>query len=283
MLVAILTHPVFCRHLVRPCQIRRQAIKRCRRWPCRAQVSERHALLCAKPFEPSRLTLQEPEDPKSDGSLPDLAPERQGGPASTSAAGLQLPRETVTKLRSTLSHPSEFWVTSVENYEANGVLFKGNLRAKDVQKAYASTASRLKVCLLLHAVCDHCHMYRSASRCKVDCFCRAVCFECSPHHTTEKQQVLCQPGALARLWHPADGRCAVYGSCTAGSPAMRRLHDQKINNHVRAACWKIQGEQTKMQWPHLLPPVIQHLAWECTSHFHHQGCTRMSQNRHAIL
>ena len=69
-------------------------------------------------------------------------------PVSTSAAGLQLPRETVTKLRSTLSHPSEFWVTSVENYEANGVLFKGNLRAKDVQKAYASTASRLKVCLL---------------------------------------------------------------------------------------------------------------------------------------
>eukprot|EP00891_Asterochloris_glomerata_P003585 jgi/Astpho2/3585/e_gw1.00058.23.1_t len=89
-------------------------------------------------------TLQEHEDPNSEGSSPGLAPERQGGPVSTSAAGLQLPRETVTKLRGTLSHPSEFWVTSVENYEANGVLFKGNLRAKDVQKAYASTASRLK-------------------------------------------------------------------------------------------------------------------------------------------
>ena len=107
---------------------------------------------CAQPPEPFRPAIQEPEDSNSEGSPPGLTPEQQGEPVSTSAAGLQLPRETVTKLRSTLSHPSEFWVTSVENYEANGVLFKGNLRAKDVQKAYASTASRLKVCLLLHAV-----------------------------------------------------------------------------------------------------------------------------------
>ena len=113
--------------------------------------------------EPSRSTLQEPEDSNSEGSPPGLTPEQQGGPVSTSAEGLQLPRETVTKLRSTLSHPSEFWVTSVDNYEANGVLFKGNLRAQDVQKAYASTASRLKVRLLLHECAwDHCHIWRPA-------------------------------------------------------------------------------------------------------------------------
>ena len=109
-----------------------------------------------------RPTLQESEDPNTKGRPPGLAPEQQGGPVSPSAAGLQLPRETVTKLRSTLSHPSEFWVTSVENYEANGVLFKGNLRAKDIQKAYASTASRLKVNLLHECAWDYCHIRRPA-------------------------------------------------------------------------------------------------------------------------
>ena len=61
---------------------------------------------CAQPPEPSRPTLQEPEDPNSEARPPGLAPEQQGRPVSASAAGLQLPHETVTKLRSTLSHPS---------------------------------------------------------------------------------------------------------------------------------------------------------------------------------
>ena len=176
-------------------------------------------------------TLQEHEDPNSEGSPPGLAPERQGGPVSTSAAGLQLPRETVTKLRGTLSHPSEFWVTSVENYEANGVLFKGNLRAKDVQKAYASTASRLKVCLLCHAV--HGTTVTSGflllvPRSPASARLCAVHGHCITQQRGN-QQCASQVDALAsaRLWHPADGLYAVYGSCTACSPLMRRLCVEK--------------------------------------------------------
>ena len=190
-------------------------------------------MLYAKPPEPSRPALQEPEDPKSEGSSPDLAPERQDGPGSASAAGLQLPRETVTKLRSTLSHPSEFWVTSVENYEANGVLFKGNLRAKDVQKAYASTASRLKVCLLLHAVhettvtsggllidlgCQECLLLQGCLLCMVTAW-----------RTREAPSKV--PARWMRLLchgyvHPTDGHHAACCSRTA-CPPPRRLHDQE--------------------------------------------------------
>lgn len=37
-----------------------------------------------------------------------------------------------------------FYVTSVENYQANGVLFKGNLRGRSAAESYKRTAARLK-------------------------------------------------------------------------------------------------------------------------------------------
>ena len=38
-----------------------------------------------------------------------------------------------------------FYVTSVENYKADGVVFKGNVRGKDPQVSYQKLAARMKV------------------------------------------------------------------------------------------------------------------------------------------
>jgi hypothetical protein len=56
---------------------------------------------------------------------------------------LQLPREVIQRLRNTI-FGFDFFVTRVENYQADGVLFKGNLRAKP-SLAYDRIAARLKV------------------------------------------------------------------------------------------------------------------------------------------
>lgn len=61
-----------------------------------------------------------------------------------SGKSLQLPREVIQRLRSVI-FGFDFFVTSVENYQANGVLFKGNLRA-DPATAYDRIGARLKVC-----------------------------------------------------------------------------------------------------------------------------------------
>ncbi|KAK9830008.1 hypothetical protein WJX72_009165 [[Myrmecia] bisecta] len=74
------------------------------------------------------------------------AEERSEQPeASTSEpVNLQLPPAVVSRLRDTVFGIDSFFVTSVENYQANGVLFKGNLRGKDPAKAYSIIARRLK-------------------------------------------------------------------------------------------------------------------------------------------
>ena len=38
-----------------------------------------------------------------------------------------------------------FYVTSVENYKSDGVVFKGNVRGKDPQASYQKLAARMKV------------------------------------------------------------------------------------------------------------------------------------------
>lgn len=60
---------------------------------------------------------------------------------------LQIPREVIQRLRSVI-FGFDFFVTDVENYQANGVLFKGNLRVEPTI-AYDRIAARLKVCSLL--------------------------------------------------------------------------------------------------------------------------------------
>ena len=58
---------------------------------------------------------------------------------------MQLPREVIQQLRDVVFGFDTFYVTSVENYQANGVLFKGNLRGRSAAESYTRTAARLKV------------------------------------------------------------------------------------------------------------------------------------------
>ena len=83
-----------------------------------------------------------------DEQRPPPPPPPAGGeePAAESArepdATLQLPAEVVQRLRTTVFSFDTFFVTQVENYQANGVLFKGNLRG-DPAAAYAMLVDRL--------------------------------------------------------------------------------------------------------------------------------------------
>ena len=89
------------------------------------------------------------------GGAPQLPPDRKspgledGASTGTAAPerGLQLPRDVIERLRTSVFGFDTLFVTSVENYEANGVLFKGNLRG-DAAALYPRMASRLKVCAL---------------------------------------------------------------------------------------------------------------------------------------
>lgn len=61
----------------------------------------------------------------------------------TTGRNLQLPTQVIQRLRNVI-FGFDFFVTSVENYQANGVIFKGNLRG-DASDAYDRIAARLKV------------------------------------------------------------------------------------------------------------------------------------------
>ncbi|EFN52941.1 hypothetical protein CHLNCDRAFT_137300 [Chlorella variabilis] len=56
---------------------------------------------------------------------------------------LRLPREVIQRLRDTVFSFDSFFVTSVENYNADGVLFRGNLRGEPAA-AYSKLSARLK-------------------------------------------------------------------------------------------------------------------------------------------
>jgi hypothetical protein len=63
---------------------------------------------------------------------------------------MQLPSDVIQRLRNVI-FGFDFFVTTVENYQANGVLFKGNLRG-DPAVAYDRIAARLRVSRLGTAV-----------------------------------------------------------------------------------------------------------------------------------
>lgn len=54
-------------------------------------------------------------------------------------------QEVVEKLRYSVFGYDTLWVTSVDNYQENGVVFKGNLRTKDPAAAYEKMKAKLKV------------------------------------------------------------------------------------------------------------------------------------------
>ncbi|KAJ9523354.1 hypothetical protein QJQ45_005399 [Haematococcus lacustris] len=62
-------------------------------------------------------------------------------------ASLKLPAEVIERLKFTVFGFDTFWVTSVSNYQEDGVIFKGNVRGKNPGLAYAKMKDRLKVWL----------------------------------------------------------------------------------------------------------------------------------------
>ena len=84
---------------------------------------------------PEQSATPQPGGPPSSQPAADAVPDRRD---------LQLPRETIERLKTAVFGFDTFFVTSVENYEAAGVLFKGNLRG-DPAKAYSRMAARLLV------------------------------------------------------------------------------------------------------------------------------------------
>eukprot|EP00892_Ulva_mutabilis_P008227 jgi/Ulvmu1/5777/UM025_0031.1 len=80
----------------------------------------------------------EPEkSDKSSGSEPSEAA------VAEDKEGYQLPSEVVSRLRDTVFGFDTFFVTSTENYQADGVLFKGNLRG-DPAESFKKMERRLK-------------------------------------------------------------------------------------------------------------------------------------------
>lgn len=64
--------------------------------------------------------------------------------ASSEDVGLQIPRQVIRDMKDKVFGFDCFFVTGTENYEADGVLFKGNLRG-DAPVAFAKMERRLRV------------------------------------------------------------------------------------------------------------------------------------------
>ncbi|KAG1675957.1 hypothetical protein FOA52_014201 [Chlamydomonas sp. UWO 241] len=61
----------------------------------------------------------------------------------STVANLQISKEVIEELKFKVFSFDTFWVTSVDNYEADGVVFKGNMRGKDSQAAYNKIQERM--------------------------------------------------------------------------------------------------------------------------------------------
>jgi hypothetical protein len=89
---------------------------------------------------PSLQVRELAEEPPSDTGQFDVQ-------TSSSSPLLSLSRDVVDRLRTTVFGYDSFFVTSVENYDANGVLFKGNLRGQP-EASQAALKRRLQVLAL---------------------------------------------------------------------------------------------------------------------------------------
>ncbi len=58
-----------------------------------------------------------------------------------------LPQAVIDRLKQHVFGFDTFWVTSVDNYGHDGVVFKGNVRGRDPAVSYAKMKERLQVCI----------------------------------------------------------------------------------------------------------------------------------------
>lgn len=96
--------------------------------------------------QPRARALPEEQDeqpPKIDASETKVDATPEASPPPSVDQQLQLPQNVISRLRDTVFSIDTLFVTSVENYGQNGVLFKGNLRG-DPATAHAKLAARLQ-------------------------------------------------------------------------------------------------------------------------------------------
>lgn len=120
--------------------------------PCFQLRCRRSRRCVVRSLEPGRSGPSTDAEDQA-GPAPPPAEQRaaEGQPEEPQAAegqaeeqtSLQLPADVVQRLRTTV-FGFTFFVTSAENYQADGVLFKGNLR-EEPALAYTKMAARLKV------------------------------------------------------------------------------------------------------------------------------------------
>lgn len=84
----------------------------------------------------------------------DNSSQEKQGAISGEDKSLQLPKEVIERLKYTVFGFDTFWVLSVENYEQDGVVFKGNVRGRDPAVSYAKMKDRLKVMLPSFSPCN---------------------------------------------------------------------------------------------------------------------------------
>ncbi len=80
-----------------------------------------------------------PEAPAASGAAAQVAEALPGQDA------VQLPKEVIERLRYTVFGFDTFWVTQVDNYDQDGVVFKGNVRGRDPAVAFQKMKQRMKV------------------------------------------------------------------------------------------------------------------------------------------
>lgn len=99
---------------------------------------------------PEQQLQQQSEATGGSSSSSSTATEAAGGNPVISGADaqLQVSKEVIETLRNRVFGFDTMWVTSVDNYQQDGVVFKGNVRAKDPKVAYDRLKQRLQVSAL---------------------------------------------------------------------------------------------------------------------------------------
>lgn len=115
------------------------------------QRSKKPQMRSFKVLRRRTAAMQAVDDKKEPGPSPPAPPGSDPGPGdklgrlSGEDKDLQLPKEVIERLKYTVFGFDTMWVTSVENYESDGVAFKGNLRGQSVKESFKKMQQRMKV------------------------------------------------------------------------------------------------------------------------------------------
>lgn len=96
-----------------------------------------------KEASPSTDSSQQQQPSEQSSSTTTTADSSNPTIAGADSQQLQVSKEVIETLRNKVFGFDTMWVTSVDNYQQDGVIFKGNVRNKDPSAAYAKMKQRL--------------------------------------------------------------------------------------------------------------------------------------------